>query len=100
MLLGAIWCSCGRSRPVGVPVPSGGPNRILIGANRGLTGVFGCFLMVLVVFGSFPVILFVFHWFSHVSGRSGGRANKRTGEQTPPEHKPDEVVVPVLCLAG
>ncbi len=40
-------------------------------------GDFDRFLMVLVVFARFPMILVVFLWFSHVSGRSGGRANGR-----------------------
>jgi hypothetical protein len=45
-------------------------------------------LVVLIVFDRFPMIWVVFLSFSHVSGRSGGRANGRTGEPTPPEHKP------------
>ena len=43
------------------------------------------FCLMLVVFGCFPIILVVFLWFSHVSGRSGGRANGRANP--PPEHK-------------
>ena len=56
---------------------------------RAFLVVFLWYWSILVVFDSFPMILVVFLWFSHVSGRSGGRANGRTGEPTPPEHKPD-----------
>ena len=57
-------------------------------------GVFGSLPMVLADFDSLWLFSFDFRsflWFWHVSGRSGGRANGRTGEPAPPEHKPESL---------
>jgi hypothetical protein len=57
--------------------------------GEGVFSSFQWFCLICVVFIRFPMILVVSRWVSHVSGRPGERANGRTGETTPPEHKPD-----------